>query len=134
MSILDLIPEYETPMMHESGNGTEKCFCLKERTCARCGKVFYFRMGQTAYTRKIKGKLLRFCSWSCKCADERVRKVGKQGGCMKSIEQRIAEREAKIAEDKARLGSGKIGEKEKTRLTNRMQRLHKEVKALKEEV
>lgn len=139
MSIMDMLPEHETPLPRGRGTGRkmEKCICLRERTCAHCGKVFTYRLGQTAYTRKVKSKTLRFCSWTCKCADERERKTVKRGGCTKTIEERIEERRIKIAADRAILDSEKsklLTKKEKKRLVNRLQRLHKEVKALREQV
>ena len=137
MSIMDMLPEHETPLPRGCGTGRkmEKCICLRERACAHCGKAFTYRLGQTAYTRKVKSKTLRFCSWSCKCADERERKTAKPGGCTKTIEERIEERVMKMVKDRALLDS-EAGEllpkKEKQRLVNRLQRLHKEVKALME--
>lgn len=104
---------------------------MRRRTRAHCGKAFTYRLGQTAYTRKVKSKTLRFCSWSCKCADERERKTPKPGGRTKTIEERMM----KMVKDRALLDS-EAGEllpkKEKQRLVNRLQRLHKEVKALME--
>lgn len=136
MSIMDMIPDQEMPLPRSgTGGKMEKCLCLRERTCPHCGKVFIYRLGQTAYTRQVKGKTLRFCSWSCKCANERERKTVKPGGCTKTIEERIEERMMKMVADRALLNSEKgqlLPEKEKQRLINRLQRLHKEVKALRE--
>ena len=132
-----MIPDCEIPLPRGRGTGgkMEKCLCLRERICPNCGKVFIYRLGQTAYIRQVKGKTLRFCSWSCKCEDERVRKTAKPGGCTKTVEERIEERMMKMVADRALLNSEKgqlLPEKEKRRLINRLQRLHKEVKALRE--
>ena len=79
---------------------------------------------------------MRFCSWQHKCDDEREHQTAKKGGCTKSIQERIDERIEKMIKDRALLNSEKgqmLDEKEKQRLINRLQRLHKEVKALREE-
>lgn len=135
MSIMDMIPEYETPLPRSYGKPVKKGCNLIERVCPQCGETFIFRRGQTAYIRQVKGKTLRFCSWSCKCADERERKTAKPGGCTKTVEERIEERMMKMVADRALLNSEKgqlLPKKEKQRLINRLQRLHKEVKELRE--
>lgn len=137
MSIMDMIPEYETPtpIRKRPEKKINKGCGLIERVCPQCGKTFYFHRGETAYIRMVKGRTLRFCSWSCKCEDERKRTTAKPGGCTKTIEERIEERLMKMVADRALLNSEKgqlLPKKEKQRLINRLQRLHKEVKELRE--
>ena len=133
MSLYDMIPD-KLLVMPSGGHGEErisqKKFNLVERVCAHCGETFYRRLGCIEYERTRNGKHLRFCSWTCKCADAR------ENGRKKSVQERIDDRVEKMIQDRALLNSEKgqmLDEKEKQRLINRLQRLHKEVKALREE-
>lgn len=135
MSILDMLPEYETPLPDGFGTGKKikKGINLIEQICPQCGERFVFRRGQTAYTRKVRGRTIRLCSWSCKCENERTNVTPKRGGCTKSITDKVRERCEKIKRDKELLSAGGLTPKERQRITNRLQRLQKEIKALVEE-
>ena len=135
MSMMDMLPEYETPLPNGFGTGKKikRGINLIERICPKCGERFVFRRGQTAYIRQVRGRTIRFCSWSCKCENERQNATPKRGGCTKSITEKVRERCAKIVRDKEQLSAGGLTEKERRRIVNRLQRLQKEVKALVEE-
>lgn len=129
---MDMIPDkilVSPPGGHGESRASQKGFNLVEHTCAYCGETFYRRIGCVAYERTRNGKLLRFCSWSHKCADAR------ENSTKKSVQERIDDKMQKMIKDRALLNSEKgqmLGEKEKQRIINRLQRLHKEVKALRE--
>lgn len=128
MGLMEMLPEYETPVPRTAGFHAEqkKHFGLRERVCVTCEKRFILSAGQIGYKRNVQGKELAFCSWSCLRKDEKERvlvKAGRKKGACKSIEQKRADMERKNAEDRALLNgphAKHLTKKERDRIAKRI--------------
>ena len=128
MGLMDLLPEFETPVPKTSSfaDVQKKHFGLKERACAQCGKRFVTSASATGYRRNVQGKELAFCSWTCLRRDERERpdvKAGRKKGSGRSIEQKRADMERRNAQDRAMLEGeqgSRLTPKERKRIQTRI--------------